>query len=190
MIERVLSLNNSVSNHVTHHIAHHDIARAFGRVANVSVASLLLLASLSVQAAPTVTNADPAAGTATLAPNAVLAPNTVNQLTLPNTASNTVSTIAANPTASAQPAININDTLDTLAAQLQPSNKALSEANQELLSRNAQLQRQVNDLQTQVNVLVYESKGQLFLYGAFTVLISLLVGIFISWLVFVRRERW
>ncbi|MGO1624430.1 MAG: hypothetical protein ACTIKO_08990 [Psychrobacter sp.] len=79
---------------------------------------------------------------------------------------------------------------DTLAAQLQPSNEALSNANQELLSRNAQLQRQVNDLQTQVNVLVYESKGQLFLYGAFTVLISLLVGVFISWLVFVRRERW
>ena len=71
MIERVLSLNNSVSNHVTHHVAHHDIKSAFGRVANVSIASLLLLASLSVQAAPTVTNADPAAGTATLAPNAV-----------------------------------------------------------------------------------------------------------------------
>ncbi|MGO2278555.1 MULTISPECIES: hypothetical protein [unclassified Psychrobacter] len=84
-------------------------------------------------------------------------------------------------------ALDIND---TLAAQLQPSTKALSAANQELLSRNAQLQRQVNDLQTQVNVLVYESKGQLFLYGAFTVLISLLVGIFVSWLVFVRRERW
>ncbi|MFP3455352.1 hypothetical protein R0J89_03670 [Psychrobacter sp. SIMBA_152] len=84
-------------------------------------------------------------------------------------------------------ALDIND---TLAAQLQPSTKALSAANQELLSRNAQLQRQVNDLQTQVNVLVYESKGQLFLYGAFAVLISLLVGIFVSWLVFVRRERW
>ncbi|WP_320154197.1 hypothetical protein [Psychrobacter sp. NG254] len=84
-------------------------------------------------------------------------------------------------------ALDINS---TLAAQLQPSSKALSDANQQLLSRNAQLQRQVNDLQTQANVLVYESKGQIFLYGAFTVLISLLVGIFISWLVFVRRERW
>ena len=176
MITQLL-LNSAVSNHV----AYHGIALAFGRIANLSVASLLLLTSLSVQAAPTVTNADPAAGTATLTPN------TVNQLALPNTASNTVSTIAANPTASAQPATNIND---TLAAQLQPSNKALSAANQELLSRNAQLQRQVNDLQTQVNVLVYESKGHLFLYGAFRLLISLLVGIFISWLVFVRRERW
>ncbi len=82
------------------------------------------------------------------------------------------------------------DISNTLAAQMQPSTQALSEANQELLSRNAQLQRQVNDLQTQANVLIYESRGQLFLYGAFTVLISLLVGIFISWLVFVRRERW
>ena len=176
MIKQLL-LNSAVSNHV----AYHGIARAFGRIANVSVASLLLLASLSVQAAPTVTNADPAAGTATLAPN------NVSQITPPNTASNTLATTAPNPTAIAKPATNISD---TLAAQLQPSNKALSAANQELLSRNAQLQRQVNDLQTQVNVLVYESKGQLFLYGAFTVLISLLVGIFISWLVFVRRERW
>ena len=178
MIQQLL-LNGSVSNHTSEHV--------LGRVANLIVASLLLLASLSAQAAPTVTNADPAARTAPLAPNAVLAPNTVNQLALPITASNTVSTIAPNPTASAQPTTNIND---TLAAQLQPSTKALSEANQELLSRNAQLQRQVNDLQTQVNVLVYESKGQLFLYGAFTVLVSLLVGIFISWLVFVRRDRW
>ena len=88
---------------------------------------------------------------------------------------------------------SVTDTIkatNTLAMQRQPSDKALSAANQELLSRNAQLQRQVNDLQTQVNVLVYESKGQLFLYGAFTVLISLIVGIFISWLVFIRRERW
>ena len=90
------------------------------------------------------------------------------------------------PTAEAEAATIDN----TLAAQLKPSNQALSAANQKLLSQNAQLQRQVNDLQTQTNVLVYESKGQLFLYGAFTVLISLLVGIFVSWLVFVRRERW
>ena len=178
MIQQLL-LNGSVSNHTSEHV--------LGRVANLIVASLLLLASLSAQAAPTVTNADPVAGTTPLALNAVLASNTVNQLALPNTASNKVSTTAANQATSAQPATNISD---TLAAQLQPSTKALSEANQELLSRNAQLQRQVNDLQTQVNVLVYESKGQLFLYGAFTVLVSLLVGIFISWLVFVRRERW
>ena len=124
---------------------------------------MLLMAAVSVQAAPTAPNAEAA--------NPTVAP--INQPAVGDAATSS--------------ALDIND---TLAAQLQPSTKALSEANQELLSRNAQLQRQVNDLQTQANVLVYESKGQLFLYGAFTVLISLLVGIFISWLVFVRRDRW
>lgn len=124
---------------------------------------MLLMAAVSVHAAPTAPNADAA--------NPTAAP--INQPAVGDAATSS--------------ALDIND---TLAAQLQPSTKALSEANQELLSRNAQLQRQVNDLQTQANVLVYESKGQLFLYGAFTVLISLLVGIFISWLVFVRRDRW
>ena len=106
-------------------------------------------------------------------------------------------TVITNDPATASSVVTPDDTSsnsaaanNTFAAQLQPSSKALSDANQELLTHNAQLQRQVNDLQTQVNVLIYESKGQLFLYGAFTVLISLLVGVFISWLVFVRRERW
>lgn len=138
-----------------------------------SLASVILLVSVSAHSAPTVTS--PA--------NTPVTPPT-----------------AATQTDSTQPALNADTTqmplgsaapaTNTLAAQMQPSDNALSDANQELLSRNAQLQRQVNDLQTQANVLVYESKGQLFLYGAFTVLISLLVGIFISWLVFVRRERW
>lgn len=129
------------------------------------LAGIILLTAASLHAAPTT-------------------PNTIGNGTPSLTA-------AAEPEATATPTPatpNANNTL--LAAQLQPSSKALSDANQALLSRNAQLQRQVNDLQTQTNVLVYESKGQLFLYGAFTVLISLLVGIFISWLVFVRRDRW
>ncbi|MBE0406879.1 hypothetical protein EI161_07080 [Psychrobacter sp. FME5] len=130
------------------------------RCLRFSLAGLMLMAAVSVQAAPTVTAID---------------------------ANDSSAAVVVNGQPTQNSALDIND---TLSAQLQPSNKALSTANQELLSRNAQLQRQVNDLQTQVNVLVYESKGQLFLYGAFTVLISLLVGIFISWLVFVRRERW
>jgi len=130
----------------------------------VSLAVLMLFAAVSAQAIPTINNTDD---------NDPLA-LAIGQ--------DTIDAQQNNPSA-----LNING---TLAAQLQPSKQALSDANQELLSRNAQLQRQVNDLQTQVNVLVYESKGQLFLYGAFTVLISLLVGIFISWLVFTRRDRW
>ncbi|MBH0006293.1 hypothetical protein I6E86_06375 [Psychrobacter sp. SWN149] len=137
-----------------------------GRYKNSLAASLMLMMAVSVNAAPLVTAVDGAAPVA--APLATGAPAPVSAATKNS-------------------ALDINS---TLAAQLQPSSKALSDANQQLLSRNAQLQRQVNDLQTQANVLVYESKGQIFLYGAFTVLISLLVGIFISWLVFVRRERW
>lgn len=129
------------------------------------LASLLLLATISAQALPL------------LPVDESLSPLS------PATTSENAATSAGKP--------GMIDTIDnTLAAQLKPSNDALSAANQKLLTQNAQLQRQVNDLHTQVNVLVYESQGQLFLYGAFTVLISLLVGIFVSWLVFVRRERW
>lgn len=131
------------------------------------LASVFLIIAMSVHAAPSVTNTD-SVSMSTATDQNTSVQSTTNQPT-PN---------------QTLPASN------TLAAQIQPSDTALSNANQELLSRNAQLQRQVNDLQTQVNVLVYESKGQLFLYGAFTVLISLLVGIFVSWLVFVRRDRW
>lgn len=136
------------------------------------LAITLLLSAASVQAASAVPSTEPATAKT-------------------ESAESETATTEAAMTSAVRPAATTNaDGKPTLAAELQPTDKALSAANQQLLSRNAQLQRQVNDLQTQANVLVYESKGQLFLYGAFTVLISLLVGIFISWLVFVRRERW
>ena len=140
--------------------------RTYLTVYKTGVTSVILFMAVSVNAAPTT--------------NAIDDPAVVS-------ASTTSVPAGQQATTASTPASN-NNTL--LATQLQPSTQALSDANQELLSRNAQLQRDVNDLQTQANVLVYESKGQLFLYGAFTVLISLLVGIFISWLVFVRRDRW
>lgn len=89
---------------------------------------------------------------------------------------------------------NVNGTSaassNTLASQLQPTFDELSTANQQLLSRNARLQRDVNELDTQVKVLVNERSGQLFMYGTITVIAGILVGIFIGWLVFARRERW
>ena len=140
--------------------------RTYLTVYKTGVTSVMLFMAVSVNAAPTT--------------NAIDDPAVVSAST-PPVPTNQQATTASTPAST-------NNTL--LATQLQPSTQALSDANQELLSRNAQLQREVNDLQTQANVLVYESKGQLFLYGAFTVLISLLVGIFVSWLVFVRRDRW
>lgn len=82
------------------------------------------------------------------------------------------------------------DNPNSFASQYEPTNNEFSQANQQLLTRNAQLQHQVNDLETQVNVLVNERSGQLFLYGALTVLVSLLTGVLITWLIIGRRERW
>lgn len=79
---------------------------------------------------------------------------------------------------------------DSLASGMQPSDSELSAANQELLSRNAQLQRDVNDLETRVNVLINERSGQLFMYGAVTVAVSLFLGILLGGFVFSRRDRW
>ena len=134
----------------------------------------MVMLAASVYAAPESTTSDVAVFSDVTMPSAVTS--------LESTSADTASDVAVNHS---EPARN-----NTLADERQPTNSALSSANQQLLSRNAQLQRQVNDLQTQVNVLIYESKGQLFLYGALTVLISLLTGVFVSWLVFRRRGRW
>lgn len=149
----------------------------------VSLMSVSVLAPISAQAAPTVTVTDANGQPVTASSDSATGtPSDANTETGQSPAQNATE----GQTAKTSPAA----IQDTLISQLQPSERELSAANQELLSRNAQLQRQINDLQTQVNVLVNERSGQLFMYGAFTVIISLLVGVFISWLVFVRRERW
>ena len=132
-----------------------------------SVAVVIFASVLSAQAAPTVTPTEPAA----IATESVETTGEATSLT----PSLTTEAAANNP---------------TLATQRQPSYSALSADNQALLTNNERLQRELDDLQTQVNVLIYEGKGQLFMYGALTVLISLLSGGFISWLIFARRERW
>lgn len=105
-------------------------------------------------------------------------PNTTPKVTVIN--NETTTDPSTNP--------STND-LETLANQ-QPSESKLSAANQTLLTQNAKLQREVNDLQTQVNVLVHERSGQLYLYGVFTVIVSLLVGFGLGLFVFRQRERW
>lgn len=102
-----------------------------------------------------------------------------------------------NPNGDAPTSLNSPDSLnvttatpvDTLASQ-QPSESQLSAANQTLLTQNAKLQREVNDLQTQVNVLIHERSGQLYLYGVFTVIVSLFVGFGLGMFVFRQRDRW
>lgn len=78
----------------------------------------------------------------------------------------------------------------TLAELQGISNEALSDANTELLAKNAELQNRVDELTTQVNVLVNERSGQLFLYGALTVIISFFLGFALARLLFIRRKNW
>lgn len=109
----------------------------------------------------------------------------------PNTPFNEI-----NPQSPNQQEANSGDTPNalenpnSLASGMQPSDSELSAANQELLSRNAQLQRDVNDLETRVNVLINERSGQLFMYGAVTVAVSLCLGIVLGGFIFSRRGRW
>ena len=83
-----------------------------------------------------------------------------------------------------------NPNQPTLAQLNQPSAPALQQANEQLLMANAELKRQVDSLATQVNVLVHERSGQLFMYGAVTALLGVLVGLTLGWLVFGRKGRW
>lgn len=110
----------------------------------------------------------------------------------PDTASATSNTSIAtdSQTEDADNGLTSSALAPTLAMQRQPASTTLSTANQKLVSENVKLQRQVDDLQTQVDVLIYESKGQLFVYGAITALTSLALGGLLSWLIFRRRSHW
>ncbi|OOS25958.1 hypothetical protein [Moraxella pluranimalium] len=124
-------------------------------------AKLYIVAALSAFALPA------------MAQSAPRAPDTTNQ------------SINSNPTqtseASKEQPVEIPDsphTKDgaTLAEIAAPNDSELSIANAKLLAQNAELTRQVDDLTTQVNVLVSERTGQLFMYGALTVIGSLLLS--------------
>jgi len=78
----------------------------------------------------------------------------------------------------------------TIAATYTPKIDALNQQNKALLTQNLTLQQRVDSLQTQVDVLIYERQGQLFLYGAVTVLISMLIGAGLARLFWRQASRW
>ncbi|WP_230655868.1 hypothetical protein [Psychrobacter sp. I-STPA10] len=160
--------------HLYHHTIQNKLTKRMGTLAIVSILPFLSFLPLTVV-------------TSAMAEPTVIVNNDAPNNTANSSANNAVNN---SPNSTGTNAANTNTNNNTLASQLQPTPSELSEANQQLLSRNAQLQRDVNDLQTQVNVLVNERSGQLYMYGAMTVVAGILVGIFIGWLVFARRERW
>ena len=176
------SQRNNSHQHHCHFIMQSKLAKKIGKLTLTSMLPILSLLPLTVSTSAV---AEP-----TVIVNNGSADNVANNSA--NSSTHNSTNISTNSNATDRNAnSNTNNTpTNTLASQIQPTQSELSAANQQLLSRNAQLQRDVNDLETQVNVLVNERSGQLFMYGALTVIAGLLVGIFIGWLVFAHRGRW
>ncbi|ELA08387.1 hypothetical protein MOMA_07496 [Moraxella macacae 0408225] len=83
-----------------------------------------------------------------------------------------------------------NPNAPTLAQMTKPSDSQLSQANQQLLAKNTELQREIDSLNAQVGVLTHDFSGQLFIYGAFTALLSFIAGAMLSFFVLGRKRGW
>lgn len=153
----------------------------------LSCALSATLFPVTASAAPTVVNNNQTEQATTAPQDPQVAPQPATPFKEINP-QNPTETDAANNNPAQAP--NALENPNSLASEMQPSNSDLSAANQELLSRNAQLQRDVNDLETRVNVLINERSGQLFMYGAVTMAVSLFLGVLLGGFIFSRRDRW
>lgn len=153
----------------------------------LSCALSATLFTVTASAAPTVVNNNQTDQATTAPQDPQVAPQPATPFKEINP-QNPTETDAANNNPAQAP--NALENPNSLASEMQPSDSDLSAANQELLSRNAQLQRDVNDLETRVNVLINERSGQLFMYGAVTMAVSLFLGVLLGGFIFSRRDRW
>ena len=153
----------------------------------LSCALSATLFTVTASAAPTVVNNNQTDQVTTAPQDPQVAPQPATPFKEINP-QNPTETDAANNNPAQAP--NALENPNSLASEMQPSDSDLSAANQELLSRNAQLQRDVNDLETRVNVLINERSGQLFMYGAVTMAVSLFLGVLLGGFIFSRRDRW
>ena len=153
----------------------------------LSCALSVTLFPVTASAAPTVVNNNQIDQATTAPQDPQVAPQPATPFKEINP-QNPTETDAANNNPAQAP--NALENPNSLASEMQPSDSDLSAANQELLSRNAQLQRDVNDLETRVNVLINERSGQLFMYGAVTMAVSLFLGVLLGGFIFSRRDRW
>ncbi|EGK08650.1 hypothetical protein [Psychrobacter sanguinis] len=158
----------------------------------LSCALSATLFTVTASAAPTVVNNNQTDQATTAPQDPQVAPQPATPFKEINPQNPTETDAANNNPANNNPAQapNALENPNSLASEMQPSDSDLSAANQELLSRNAQLQRDVNDLETRVNVLINERSGQLFMYGAVTMAVSLFLGVLLGGFIFSRRDRW
>lgn len=118
---------------------------------------------------------------------AATAQNTTTQAA--NRSTNTTATTASNTTP------NKALTAEQLAkekALIKDQNQRLQlleKANLEALSQNQELQLQNDSLTVQVQVLQSESSAQMFLYGAATIVVGVILGFFIASYIYTKRRR-
>ncbi|MEB3793392.1 MULTISPECIES: hypothetical protein [Acinetobacter] len=67
--------------------------------------------------------------------------------------------------------------------------KQLEHANLEALAQNQELQLKNDNLTVQVQVLQSERSAQMFLYGAMTIAVGVILGFFIASYVYTKRRR-
>lgn len=65
----------------------------------------------------------------------------------------------------------------------------LEKANLEALSQNQELQLKNDSLAVQVQVLQSETSAQMFLYGAATIVVGVILGFFIASYIYTKRRR-
>ncbi len=123
----------------------------------------------------------------------------VEQATPAATAQNTT-TQAANRSASTNTTASNTTPNKALTAEQLAKEKALikdqnqrlqllEKANLEALSQNQELQLQNDSLAVQVQVLQSESSAQMFLYGAATIVVGVILGFFIASYIYTKRRR-
>lgn len=126
-------------------------------------------------------------------PTSPIAPTTTVQAK-PNstTASTPVTTATAKPLTAEQIAKAKQQQEAKVKALVQDQAnrlKQLENANLEALSQNQELQLKNDNLTVQIQVLQSERSAQMFLYGAMTIAVGVILGFFIASYVYTKRRR-
>lgn len=144
-----------------------------------SVLALCLLSSTAWAVEPA-TPAAPVAASPTLAANAPAAAPT-------NTTATAAKPLTAEQIAKAkqQQDAKVKAMIQDQASRL----KQLEHANLEALSQNQELQLKNDNLTVQVQVLQSERSAQMFLYGAMTIAVGVILGFLIASYIHTKRRR-
>ena len=150
------------------------------QIAVKSLFALCLLSSATWAVEPTAPTTTPVASVNTTQPKP--------SLTTAPIISNTV----AKPLTAEQIAKAKQQQETKVKALIQDQNnrlKQLEHANLEALAQNQELQLKNDNLTVQVQVLQSERSAQMFLYGAMTIAVGVILGFFIASYVYTKRRR-